>query len=103
MNIYVGNLSSNTTEDDLRQEFETFGAITSVQIIKDRYSNESRGFGFIEMPKKDEALAAMTNLNGKEFKGSTITVNEAKPKTDNRNRGGRGGDSGSGGGGKRRW
>jgi RNA recognition motif-containing protein len=97
MNIYVGNLSNDITEDDLRKAFEAFGPVTSIKIIKDRFTSESKGFGFIEMPGKQEAQAAMDELNGTELKGKAITVNEAKPRTENR----RGGGSGSGGGGGR--
>ncbi len=98
MNIYVGNLSRDTTEDDLREAFEAFGQVTSVNIIKDKYSGESREFGFVEMPSKDEAQAALDGLNGKELKEKTIIVNEARPRPDNRG-GGRGGGKGRGGGG----
>jgi len=84
MNIYVGNLSQEVTEDDLREAFESFGQVTSIKIIKDKYTNESKGFGFIEMPGKQEATSAMEDLNGKELKGKPITVNEAKPRSDNR-------------------
>ncbi len=84
MNIYIGNLSQEVTEDDLRGAFETFGQITSVRIIKDRFSGESRGFGFIEMPAKQEAISAMENLNGTELKGKTIIVNEARSRSDKR-------------------
>jgi RNA recognition motif-containing protein len=91
MNIYVGNLSRSTAEGDLRQAFEGHGEVTTVKIIKDNYSGESRGFGFVEMPTKAEAEAAISNLNGKEMNGRTITVNEARSRTEsrgNRNGGG---------------
>jgi len=101
MNIYVANLSRDTTEDDLREVFEAFGQVTSVNIIKDKYSGESREFGFVEMPSKDEAQAALDGLNGKELKEKTIIVNEARPRPDNRG-GGRGGGKGRGGG-RRPW
>jgi cold-inducible RNA-binding protein len=101
MNIYVGNLSREVTEDELRTEFEVFGKVASLTIIKDRISGESRGFGFVEMPDKVEAQAAINSLNGKEMKGRTLTVNEGRPKTDDRRGGrgggGRGGDRGGGG------
>ena len=84
MNIYVGNLAYKADEDDLRQAFESFGEVTSVTIIKDRYSSESKGFGFVEMPSTAEAQSAMEGLNGKDLKGKTLTVNEARPRTDNR-------------------
>jgi len=96
MNIYVGNLSQQVTEDDLREAFESFGKVTSINIIKDRFTSESKGFGFIEMPTKDEATKAMEELNGTELKGKTIAVNEAKPRSDNR-RGGGGRQRGGGG------
>ena len=103
MNIYVGNLSRDVTEDDLRQLFEGFGQITSVNIIKDKFSGESRGFGFVEMPDKESAQAAINGLNGKELKGRTLNVNEARPRTDRREggggAGGRGRRPGGGGGG----
>ncbi len=88
MNIYIGNLSQQVTEDDLRAAFESFGQVTSINIIKDRFTSESKGFGFIEMPTKQEATSAMEKLNGTELKGKTITVNEAKPRSDNRRSGG---------------
>jgi RNA recognition motif-containing protein len=89
MNIYVGNLSRDVTEEDLRQEFEAFGQITSVTVIKDKFSGQSRGFGFVEMPAKAEAQAAIDGLNGKDLKGQTLSVNEARPRTDDRRGGGR--------------
>ena len=101
MNIYVGNLSHQVTEDELRESFEAFGEVTSVNIIKDKYSGESKGFGFIEMPNKEEATAAMEEMNGKEIENRTIAVNEARPRSDNR-RGGGGGRH-RGGGGPRRY
>jgi len=103
MNIYVGNLSNQATEDDLRQAFEGFGQVESVNIIKDRFSGESRGFGFVEMPSKDEAQKAIEEMNGKDLMGRAVNVNEARPKTDRRDsgggRGGFGGGGGRGGGG----
>ncbi len=77
MNIYVGNLSSRVTEKDLKQAFEVFGQVSSVTIIKDRESGESRGFGFIEMPNQAEAQMAIKSLNGKELLGKNMNVNEA--------------------------
>jgi len=97
MNIYVGNLSHQTTEDDLRQAFETFGQIESVNIIKDRFSGESRGFGFVAIPSKQEAQKAIEEMNGKDLMGRAISVNEARPRTERR-----GGSGGGGGGGGRR-
>lgn len=93
MNIYAGNLSREVTEEDLRQAFEAFGQVSSVTIIKDKFSNESRGFGFVEMTTKAEAQAAIAGLNGKQLKGQTLTVNEARPRS-----GGRGGRESRGGG-----
>ena len=98
MNIYVGNLSNQTTEDDLRQAFEAFGQVESVNIIKDRFSGESRGFGFVEIPSKQEAQKAIEEMNGKDLMGRAVNVNEARPKTDRG--GGRGGGGGGGGGGR---
>ena len=89
MNIYIGNLSTSSDEDNLRQAFEEFGQVESVKIIKDRYTGESRGFAFVEMPTKEEALSAIEGLNDKEFEGSTIIVNEARPRSEGSNRGGR--------------
>jgi len=89
MNIYVGNLSREVTEEDLRQAFEAFGQITSVTIIKDKFSGESRGFGFVEMPAKAEAQSAINGLNGKELKGRTLNINEARPRSEGRREGGR--------------
>jgi len=90
MNIYVGNLSFETAEENLRQAFEAYGEVSKVNIITDRDSGRSRGFGFVEMPSKGEADAAMTGLNGQELDGQTLNVNEARPRTENSggNRGG---------------
>jgi RNA recognition motif-containing protein len=88
MNIFVGNLSHDVTEDDLRQAFEAFGQIESVTIIKDRFSGESKGFGFVQIPSKDEASAAITGMNNKDLKGRSVTVAEARPRTGNRTGGG---------------
>lgn len=88
MNIYVGNLSYQTTEEDLRQAFEAFGQVASAAVIRDKYSGESRGFGFVEMPVKAEAIAAINGLNDEELKGRRLKVNEARPRQD-RDRGGR--------------
>ncbi len=110
MNIYVGNLPNEATEDDLRQAFEALGQVESVNIIKDKFSGESRGFGFVEMPSKDEATKAIEEMNGTDLKGRALNVNEARPKTDRgggrggggggRGGGGRGGGYGGGGGGR---
>lgn len=101
MKIYAGNLSYQVTEDDLRQAFESFGQVESAAIIKDKYSGQSKGFGFIEMPSKAEAQSAIDGLNGKELKGRTLNVNEARPRTESRGgRGGRGGGRGGRGSGR---
>jgi RNA recognition motif-containing protein len=106
MNIYVGNLSHDATEDDLRQAFEAFGQVESVNVLKDKFTGESRGFGFVMMPSRNEAQSAITGLNGKDLKGRNMNVNEARPRTENRRGGGRrggfgGGRSGGRGGGRR--
>lgn len=94
MNIYVGNLSFEVTDDDLRQLFSPYGEVESANVIKDRFSGESRGFGFVEMPAKKDADAAIAALNGTDVKGRTITVNEAKPKAPKSGGGGGGGGRG---------
>jgi RNA recognition motif-containing protein len=80
MNIYVGNLSYDVTETDLQEAFETFGAVASVSIIKDQFSGQSKGFGFVEMPSASEAQAAIAGLHGKDLLGRTLNVNEARPR-----------------------
>ena len=95
MNIFVGNLAHASTEDDLRKEFETFGVVSKVSILKDKFTGAPRGFGFVEMASNTEAQAAMDALNGKDFMGRPLNVNEARPKTDAP----RGGGNRSGGGG----
>ena len=92
MNIYVGNLSYEVNEEDLQNAFSEFGEVESVKIIKDQYSGRSKGFGFVEMPDRNEANAAIEGLNSKEFKGRSIKVNKAKPRSDRS--GGRGRQSG---------
>jgi RNA recognition motif-containing protein len=84
MNIYVGNLPNKANEDDLREAFEEFGQVTSVKILTDRYTGDSRGFGFVEMPNYSEANSAISGLDGKELKGHKIKVNKARPRRDNR-------------------
>jgi len=103
VNIYVGNLSHDANEDSLREAFEAFGQVESVNIIKDRFSGESRGFGFVEMPSKQEAEKAIEEMNGKDLMGRAVNVNEARPKTNRRDSrgGGGGGRGGYGGGGGR--
>ncbi len=91
MNIYVGNLGNKTSEADLEQAFKAFGKVESVSIIKDKYSGDSKGFGFVEMQSKDEAKAAMEGLNGQELNGQKLVVNEARARTEKRRGGGGGG------------
>lgn len=94
MKLYVGNLSPSTTEETLRQAFGSHGEVSSVNIVKDKYTGESRGFGFVEMFTKAEAQAAISSLNGTELDGRTLKVNEARPRSD---------DRGGQGGGRRSW
>ena len=101
MNIYVGNLSYEATQDDLRHAFEAHGEVSSVSIIMDKMTGRSRGFGFVEMPDQGAAQAAISALNLQEIRGRAMTVNEAKPKTDSGSRGG--GRGGYGGGRGRSW
>lgn len=88
MNIYVGNLSHETAVDDLRRAFEGHGQVADVKIITDKYSGESKGFGFVEMPSQAEAEIAISDLNGRELDGRALTVNVARPRTENRRSGG---------------
>ena len=88
MNIYVGNLSYDVSEENLRQAFESFGQVTSARIIKDKYSGQSRGFGFVEMLEQAQAQAAIKSLNGKELLGKQMSVNEARPRADQGRTGG---------------
>lgn len=97
MNIYVGNLAYSATEEALQAEFEAYGAVTSAKIVVDRFSGQSRGFGFVEMPNKEEAENAIRNLNGKEMGGRALRINESRPKTEFSG-GGRGPGGGAGGG-----
>ena len=109
MNIYVGNLSRDVSESDLREVFAACGDVSSAAIIKDKFTGDSRGFGFVEMPNKDEADKAISGMNGKDMKGRNITANEARPRTDRPRSGGggfgggRGGDRGGFGGGRGRY
>jgi RNA recognition motif-containing protein len=80
MNIYVGNLATDVTQDELKAAFEEFGEIKSATIISDKFSGESRGFGFVEMPNKSEAISAISGLNGAELKGQNMKVSEARPR-----------------------
>ena len=100
MNIFVGNLSRDVTEEDLREAFSAFGQVSKVTILKDKFSGEPRGFGFVEMPAKAEAQAAINGMNQKDLKGRALNVNEARPKTE-RPAGGGGGGGGRGGWGNR--
>ena len=106
MNIYVGNLSYGTNDASLRVAFEPFGEVASAQVIMDRETGRSRGFGFVEMPSDEQARAAIAELNGKELDGRTLNVNEARPRADRGGGGGgdrggsRGGDRGGAGGGR---
>jgi RNA recognition motif-containing protein len=84
MNIFIGNLSYNVTEADLRATFEVYGHVVSETVIKDKQSGRSKGFGFVEMPDQAEAQSAIAALNGKSLNNRTITVNEARPHSDNR-------------------
>lgn len=85
MNIYVGNIPREATENAVREEFEAFGEVTSVSLIKDKYTNMLKGFGFVEMPQKNEAEKAIENLDGSMLNGRPLTVNPAKPRTENSN------------------
>ena len=85
MNIYVGNLSFDTTEDQLRQSFADFGEVSTVNIITDKNTGDPRGFAFVEMSTKDEAVAAISGLNGQDLNGRALNVNEAKPRTESGN------------------
>ena len=111
MNIYVGNLSYDVSEEDLQKAFEAFGQVSAVNVIKDKFTGRSRGFGFVEMAVESEAQSAIGGLNGKELKGRKISVNEARPRSNDRpsdrrgggggGRGRHGGGGGGGGGGRR--
>jgi RNA recognition motif-containing protein len=103
--LYVGNLSFQTSSDDLRDLFAQAGTVESANVVEDRDTGRSRGFGFVEMASKEEGEAAITQFNGKEFNGRSLTVNEARPREDRGGRGGgggggRGGYGGGGGGGR---
>jgi RNA recognition motif-containing protein len=102
MNIYVGNLSRETGEEDLRKAFEAFGEVTKASVITDKFSGEAKGFGFVEMPNKTEAMAALAGMNGKELQGRTLNVSEARPRESRPGGGGGGRPGGGGGGGGRR-
>ena len=100
MNIFVGNLSRDVTEDDLLNAFGAYGRVARATVLRDKFSGDPRGFGFVEMEAKAEAQAAINGLNGTELKGRALNVNEARPKTE---RSGGGGGGGAGGGGRAGW
>jgi len=105
MNLYVGNLPYRLTEDQLKSAFEEFGEVASCTIIKDKVTGQSKGFGFLEMPRSEEAESAINNLNGRDFQGRKLNVNEARPREGGGGGGGggfRGGNGGGGGGGGHR-
>ena len=81
MNIYVGNLSYDATDEKLLETFESFGQVTSARVIKDKYSGQSKGFGFVEMPEESQAKTAIKSLNGKELLGKEMSVREARPRS----------------------
>ncbi len=91
MNIYIGNLSYDATDEMIKKAFESFGEVTSVRVIKDKYSGQSRGFGFVEMPQDSQAQTAIKSLNGNELLGKRMIVNEARVRTDKGGMGGQGG------------
>ena len=86
MNIYEGNLSYTTTENDLRKAFEAYGTVSATRVIMDRVENRSRGFGFVEMPNNSEGQAAIQAMDGADLQGRTLKVNEAQPREDRRSR-----------------
>jgi RNA recognition motif-containing protein len=88
MNIYVGNLSPDVTDEAIREAFESFGQVTSAKVIKDKYTGQSRGFGFVEMVEQTQAQTAIKSLNGKELLGKQMSVNEARPRADRGRTGG---------------
>jgi len=91
MNIYVGNLSYDVTDETIKQAFESFGEVTSARVIKDKYTGQSRGFGFVEMSVQSQAQTAIKSLNGKELLGKQMSVNEARARADQGRTGGQGG------------
>jgi RNA recognition motif-containing protein len=105
MRIYVGNLAYSVTDEDLREAFGEYGDLASAEVIKDKFSGQSKGFGFVDMPNNSEADTAIKELNESMFKGRKLTVNEARPRSEQqrpRGGGGGGGDRGWGGGGRDR-
>ncbi len=103
MNIYVGNLSYDTTENELQVAFANYGTVSSARIATDRDTGRTRGFGFVEMTSAAEAQAAIAGLNGTELQGRTLTVNESKPREERSSGGNRGGYSDNRSGGRSRW
>ena len=99
MKVFVGNLSFETTDDDLSREFAVYGEVASASVVMDRDSGRSRGFGFVDMPADEQAKAAIAGLNGKDLMGRALTVNESRPRESGSGGGNRGGRSGGGGGG----
>lgn len=102
LRLYVGNLSKEVTKEDLEAAFQPFGRVDEVTVVKDKYNSVPKGFAFVEMPEKKEAEAAIAGLHGKEFKGRSMDVNEARPRPERSSRGGFGGGGGNRGGG-RKW
>ena len=98
MNIYVGNLPHEATEENLKEAFEVIGAVGTVKVIKDNYTGRSKGFAFVEMPAKAEAQSAIEGLNGKDLKGRSLNVSEARPRSEGRRGGAKHGGSRHGGG-----
>jgi cold-inducible RNA-binding protein len=103
LNIYVGNLSYDTTDRDLEEAFAKHGTVSSARVVIDRDTGRARGFGFVEMPNQTEGQAAIAALNGTQLQGRTLNVNEARPRDDRRSGGGYAGSRGGGGGGGGRW
>ena len=98
MDIYVGNLAYSTNDDSLKSAFAAYGEVSSARVVSDRMTGRSKGFGFVEMPDRTQAQAAIDGLNGKELDGRTLRVNESQPKPREERRGGGGGGGGFGGG-----
>jgi cold-inducible RNA-binding protein len=101
--LFVGSLSWNTTDETLREAFARFGEVTEAKVITDRETGRSRGFGFVTFAENEEAMAAISAMNGTDLDGRTIKVNEAQDKGPRTGGGGGGGRSGGGGGGRNRW
>ena len=103
MDIYVGTLPYQVNDSHLQELFSQYGNVSSARVIIDRFSGDSKGFGFVEMPEKSEAIEAINALDGNEFEGRKLRVNESQPKPRGGDRGGRGGGGGGGGGGRGGW